>query len=130
MIASAPVAEPRRDVVRIGHDALFPQQGRESGDNILSCHGTVLCLGIHRRFNLWPIASASQKGFDLFHSVLLLFTASAAEPVQWAQLTIEQRVIIRVPMARKGRAPARRSEERSVGKECFSRCRSRWSPLH
>src|SRR3546814_14168644 len=63
------------------------------------------CLGIHRRFNLWPIASASQKGFDLFHSVLLLFTASAAEPVQWAQLTIEQRVIIRVPMARKGRAP-------------------------
>src|SRR3546814_4105353 len=97
MIASAPVAEPRRDVVRIGHDALFPQQGRESGDNILSCHGTVLCLGIHRRFNLWPIASASQKGFDLFHSVLLLFTASAAEPVQWAQLTIEQRVIIRVP---------------------------------
>src|SRR3546814_3762283 len=89
MIASAPVAEPRRDVVRIGHDALFPQQGRESGDNILSCHGTVLCLGIHRRFNLWPIASASQKGFDLFHSVLLLFTASAAEPVQWAQLTIE-----------------------------------------
>src|SRR3546814_18290574 len=27
-------------------------------------------------------------------------------------------------------APARRSEERRVGKECVSTCRSRWSPLH
>src|SRR3546814_5036108 len=25
---------------------------------------------------------------------------------------------------------ARRSEERRVGKECVSRCRSRWSPYH
>ena len=25
---------------------------------------------------------------------------------------------------------SRRSEERRVGKECFSRCRSRWSPYH
>src|SRR3546814_14049791 len=27
-------------------------------------------------------------------------------------------------------APARRSEERRVGKECVSTCRSRWSPYH
>src|SRR3546814_16190325 len=26
--------------------------------------------------------------------------------------------------------PLRRSEERSVGKECVSTCRSRWSPYH
>src|SRR3546814_17853739 len=26
--------------------------------------------------------------------------------------------------------PANRSEERSVGKECVSTCRSRWSPYH
>src|SRR3546814_16942320 len=26
--------------------------------------------------------------------------------------------------------PTLRSEERRVGKECFSRCRSRWSPYH
>src|SRR3546814_15708618 len=26
--------------------------------------------------------------------------------------------------------PSRRSEERRVGKECVSRCRSRWSPYH
>src|SRR3546814_18841058 len=27
-------------------------------------------------------------------------------------------------------APAQRSEERRVGKECVSTCRSRWSPYH
>lgn len=47
------------------------------------------------------------EGFDLLHSVLLLLIAPVGEPVQLAQLTIEQRVIIRVPMAKKGRAPAR-----------------------
>src|SRR3546814_5085765 len=29
-----------------------------------------------------------------------------------------------------GRAMIRRSEERRVGKECVSTCRSRWSPYH
>src|SRR3546814_10630614 len=29
-----------------------------------------------------------------------------------------------------GGAEGRRSEERRVGKECVSTCRSRWSPLH
>lgn len=43
----------------------------------------------------------------MLYSVLLLLNAPAVEPVQWAQLTIEQRVIIRVPMAKRGRAPAR-----------------------
>src|SRR3546814_9835506 len=28
------------------------------------------------------------------------------------------------------RAPGQRSEERRVGKECVSTCRSRWSPYH
>src|SRR3546814_14944098 len=29
-----------------------------------------------------------------------------------------------------GSGPKRRSEERRVGKECVSTCRSRWSPYH
>src|SRR3546814_7356448 len=29
-----------------------------------------------------------------------------------------------------GSSPGRRSEERRVGKECVSTCRSRWSPYH
>ena len=31
---------------------------------------------------------------------------------------------------RTGRIPDERSEERRVGKECSSPCRSRWSPYH
>src|SRR3546814_2638127 len=31
---------------------------------------------------------------------------------------------------RQARAAERRSEERRVGKECVSTCRSRWSPYH
>src|SRR3546814_8204833 len=33
-------------------------------------------------------------------------------------------------ISRRGRKPSRRSEERRVGKECVSTCRSRWSPYH
>ncbi|HUD95175.1 hypothetical protein [Sphingobium sp.] len=47
----------------------------------------------------------------MFHTILLLLVAPAAEPVQMAQLTIQQRVIIRVPMARKGKAPSRVAPE-------------------
>jgi hypothetical protein len=47
----------------------------------------------------------------LFHSILLLLLAPTEVPTQWAQLTIERRVIIRVPMARKGRAPVRIAPE-------------------
>src|SRR3546814_11406491 len=32
--------------------------------------------------------------------------------------------------SRMGRVIGERSEERRVGKECVSTCRSRWSPLH
>src|SRR3546814_1646433 len=34
------------------------------------------------------------------------------------------------PCAGNGRDGCRRSEERRVGKECVSTCRSRWSPYH
>ncbi|SCW89838.1 hypothetical protein SAMN02927924_03814 [Sphingobium faniae] len=43
----------------------------------------------------------------MFHSILLLLVAPADAPTQWAQLTIERRAIIRVPMMRKGREPMR-----------------------
>src|SRR3546814_6495826 len=37
---------------------------------------------------------------------------------------------VRAARARAGGGPADRSEERRVGKECVSTCRSRWSPYH
>src|SRR3546814_1301337 len=35
-----------------------------------------------------------------------------------------------ISASRKSSKPASRSEERRVGKECVSTCRSRWSPYH
>lgn len=43
----------------------------------------------------------------MFHSLLLLLATPSAGTVEWAQMTIERRVIIRVPMARKAKAPPR-----------------------
>ena len=63
-------------------------------------------------FNHPRLSLPLQKGFALFHSVLLLLLAPEADPTQWAQLTIEQRVIIRVPMAR----AREREHERKVEK--------------
>lgn len=54
-----------------------------------------------------PIGFNAQKGSVLFQSVLLLLIAPAGEPVEMAQLTIQQRVIVRVPLAKKGSAPPR-----------------------
>src|SRR3546814_18845247 len=36
----------------------------------------------------------------------------------------------RLAQMRRDRLPGDRSEERRVGKECASTCRSRWSPYH
>src|SRR3546814_7817613 len=41
-----------------------------------------------------------------------------------------QRVVLLGELDVHGRPSGRRSEERRVGKECVSTCRSRWSPYH
>src|SRR3546814_11668546 len=46
---------------------------------------------------------------------------------QQVLLARHERILRRLVPARVGR---RRSEERRVGKECVSTCRSRWSPYH
>lgn len=71
----------------------------------------MLWPGIHRLFNHVPIGFDAQEGSVLLQSVLLLLIAPAGEPVQMAQLTIQQRIIIRVPAAKKGSAPARITPE-------------------
>src|SRR3546814_8578400 len=40
------------------------------------------------------------------------------------------RPAVGLPVANLGIPRSRRSEERRVGKECVSTCRSRWSPYH
>src|SRR3546814_14415771 len=41
-----------------------------------------------------------------------------------------QRAIQRIALATNAANASKRSEERRVGKECVSTCRSRWSPYH
>src|SRR3546814_11316507 len=45
------------------------------------------------------------------------------------EMTRRQRRGLRVPLVTLS-SPDPRSEERRVGKECVSTCRSRWSPYH
>src|SRR3546814_10684450 len=45
-------------------------------------------------------------------------------------LAIADRMMLIEDGAIKADAPAQKSEERRVGKECVSTCRSRWSPYH
>ncbi|MEJ7927182.1 hypothetical protein WG908_10500 [Sphingobium sp. AN641] len=62
----------------------------------------------------------------MLHSVLLLLLAPDGQTVEWAQLSIQQRIIIRVPMdRRKGRASTREREdpvewEEKKGPKCLA----------
>src|SRR3546814_2939380 len=58
----------------------------------------------------------------LFHQIQLM--ACACSPAATARRTP------RPAWRRRAEAMDRRSEERRVGKECVSTCRSRWSPYH
>ena len=51
-----------------------------------------------------------------------------AEPVRAAVEAVTERQDIKVILT--GKQEVIRSEERRVGKECVSTCRSRWSPYH
>src|SRR3546814_12739671 len=51
--------------------------------------------------------------------------AGSADPITRVGLTVQQAMGLQVE-----RWGALRSEERRVGKECVSTCRSRWSPYH
>src|SRR3546814_3610812 len=57
-------------------------------------------------------------------------TASTTSSTEQAQ--IESWALLRTTSshATSSSAPGQRSEERRVGKECVSTCRSRWSPYH
>src|SRR3546814_18954740 len=57
--------------------------------------------------------------------------ASSITQLQLATMLIAMIVlIVRGAMVHQQHAAAPRSEERRVGKECVSKCRSRWVPIH
>ena len=55
---------------------------------------------------------------------LLAWVDAVAQRFQQADLRRGERIAVWLP------SRAERSEERRVGKECLSQCRSRWSPYH
>src|SRR3546814_3435958 len=63
-------------------------------------------------------------------AMLLIWSASSAKPILYAAWTglgaAQAMTFYDAGFA----ALTRRSEERRVGKECVSTCRSRWSPYH
>src|SRR3546814_16425484 len=69
---------------------------------------------------------------DLLRGDVLLEGELAAEPVGRApEEERENGRLLKVALGRDAiRRGLRRSEERRVGKECVSRCRSRWSQYH
>src|SRR3546814_13947883 len=60
----------------------------------------------------------------LFRSPLRQNARILARSSRWASATIARAAWMNCP------CPNTRSEERRVGKECVSTCRSRWSPCH
>src|SRR3546814_5520435 len=86
-----------------------------------------------------PICCGMGKDFDLaklrYHRVIILTDAdSDGHHIATLLLTFFYRYL--TPLLRAGHLYLgmpplyRRSEERRVGKECVSTCRSRWSPYH
>src|SRR3546814_10201320 len=64
---------------------------------------------------------------DVCSSDLIPFLRVAREQTVLARLALRLRGL---PWHHKCQSPWHRSEERRVGKECVSTCRSRWSPYH
>ena len=63
----------------------------------------------------------SEDDFDMFYEIWEKFDPEATQFIEYSALS---------DFADALSEPLRRSEERRVGKECTSWCRSRWSPYH
>src|SRR3546814_15396665 len=98
--------------------------------------------------DLWPLLDQASEMvgfttfFDNFLTIMVLLFAWALVIVAFFILAVQMFVcilefkltslagFILVPFALWNRTSFLRSEERRVGKECVSTCRSRWSPYH
>src|SRR3546814_11826807 len=72
-----------------------------------------------KRHMIFPIKQLAEMGFEI------LATAGTAEVLRRNGVTAS---LVRKHYEGDGADGERRSEERRVGKECVSTCRSRWSP--
>src|SRR3546814_17460879 len=58
------------------------------------------------------------------------FTATGSEPIYVHPATGAETRLVTIAMQQRNQPVSLRSEERRVGKEWASTCRSRWSPCH
>src|SRR3546814_18510560 len=82
---------------------------------------------------MWPLqlAVALGEGLVLRSLVPVSFDDRAVEILHdLLAHTLQPLVTSGEPLQRCGTALRHRSDERRVGKECVSTCRSRWSPYH
>src|SRR3546814_15782859 len=87
---------------------------------------TTTCSGLH------PVAPLSSMGQRIWSTHLSLARRATPPGSPSAQ---PPGSLCRIPSRTQGKSFAKfpmlqRSEERRVGKECVSTCRSRWSPYH
>src|SRR3546814_17001294 len=79
------------------------------------------------RFLLHVLRFAAERGLNMCQG----FDPSAGKTSQDLQIHPAERIKQARVVGIVGQAsPGGRSEERRVGKECVSTCRSRWSPYH
>ena len=91
-------------------------------------------LGAVRGASALVIRSATQVNADVLEAGTDLVVVARAgiglDNVDVAAATSQGVMVVNAPQSNVLSAAEHRSEERRVGKECSSPCRSRWSPYH
>src|SRR3546814_20587661 len=107
--------------------------GRKAG--VSACFGVSLVSRVRDLENVGGDAAAViNREAALAGRVSRRFLASLGAAIfdqseHTIRIWLEDRLVVRIrPLV--GREPPKRSEERRVGKECVSPCRSRWSQYH
>src|SRR3546814_14301929 len=79
---------------------------------------------------MWrPARAATQRARALTDAVTICAFGPARD-TEWGHQLSQEEIAERDKDPGKPHVTFRRSEERRVGKECVSTCRSRWSPYH
>src|SRR3546814_16115841 len=100
----------------IGYDSIYALQDRED-DALIGIKSSALRMGRYVRL-----------GVGAFYAVALLLWSGAIWQIRPQGLAVL--ALLPVALQLMWQVGTLRSEERRVGKECVSTCRSRWSPYH
>src|SRR3546814_8233428 len=97
----------------------------------------IFCFSSMRRHTRCALVTGVQTcALPIYRGILAM--SGVAEAANITYLTMQVRagerdvraMVVGIMPGRLGATPGWRSEERRVGKECVSPCRSRWSPYH